>query len=192
MPMYEDLQRDAKNFTALLTHALTKRATYGNLFFTCLPSPIANQQLFDDANLIQQTAECLDFYAGVTHSGRTIDSNVKHQVLIGIYVYVWYQYDSLVQSYLNKPLLKLFQDHLGVSSLEQFEPDYYRSCLDELDDFCNWVFEKREQYQQTNKLFQIFPTNMQGSLHVQKNAPGLSWGTLFSGLMTKVGIKSLF
>ncbi|KTD07213.1 hypothetical protein [Legionella jamestowniensis] len=193
MPVYEDLQFKAKNLAVSLTHALVERVSYGGLFCTCFPS-ITNQQLFNDADLIRQTAECLDFYTGVTCSGKEITPRIRYHVLVGIYLYVWYQYDNLLQSYLNKPLLKLFQQHLGLSSLSQLEPEFYKSCLEELDDFCNWVYEKSNQYQQTHQLFQAFPSNMQGNLHIQKEqvTASLSWDNLFSGLMTKIGIKSLF
>ncbi|ASQ45424.1 hypothetical protein [Legionella clemsonensis] len=193
MPMYEDLQHNAKNLTVLLTHALGKQVTYGGLFCTCLPS-LTNQQLFNDADLIQQIAECLDFYRGITSAGKAITPHTRYLVLVGIYLYVWYQYDSLLQSYLNKPLLKLFQQHLGITSLNELKPEFYKACLEELDDFCNWVYEKSNQYQQTYKLFQAFPTNMQGNLHTQKEqiTASLSWDNLFSGLMTRIGIKGLF
>lgn len=193
MPMYESLQHDAKNLTELLTRAFIRQFSYGGLFCTCLPT-VTNQQLFNDAKLIQQTAECLDFYTGKTYSGIIITTHTRYRALVGIYLYIWYQYDNLLQSYLNKPLLELIKQHLGFNSLDQLEPEFYRACLEELDDFCNWVYEKSNQYQQTNKLFHTFPTNMQGNLHTQKEqlSASVSWGNLFSGLVTKVGIKSLF
>ncbi|KTC84184.1 hypothetical protein [Legionella brunensis] len=191
MPTFEDLQQDARSLSESLTHALAKQSSFGSLFCTwSLSTP--HKQLFDDAYLIQQTANCLDFYSGATHSGHVINSHTKHLVLIGIYAYVWFKYDNTLQWFLNKPLLGLLQQHLGIESLSELDLEIYKTSLMELENFCCWVYEKSTQYQQTKNLFEAFPTNMQGSLHAQRGQLASdSWGG-FSDLMTKIGIKSLF
>ncbi|WED43802.1 hypothetical protein [Legionella cardiaca] len=191
MPMFEDLLRDAKNFSESLTRALATKYSCGSLF--CLPT-LPSTELLNDAFLIQKTAECLCFYKGETHTGVTINQETKRLVLIGIYAYIWYQYDSALQWFLNKPLLELLQEHLGIESLSQLDIEIYKKSLLELENFCYWVYAKSNHYQQINSLFELFPTNMQGNLYSQKRRLNStsSWGTSFSGLMTKIGISSLF
>ncbi|KTD24764.1 Uncharacterised protein [Legionella lansingensis] len=189
MPKFQNLQQAAKGFSESLSRTSIRKYPAGALFFTCLPSPLSMQSL-NDAYLIEQTAECLDFY-----SGANVTEEVKYWVLLGMYVYVWHQYNSPLQWFLNRPLLKLVQEHLDAESLSDLGPSTCQKGLAALQTFCHWIFEYRNQYQQINALYEAFPHNMQGNIQLQMNngtSSASTWGTTIADLMTKIGVKSLF
>ncbi|MDI9817664.1 MULTISPECIES: hypothetical protein [unclassified Legionella] len=185
MPEFEEIQQNAKNFSEKLSRAYARQRSFGSFFCTCFPS-IPNAELAQAAYLIQQIAKCLDFYPNA-------DRETKKLVLIGVYSYVWYQYDNTVQWFLNRPLLKLLQQDMKIDSLTRLDARIYNKSLSELSLFCSWVYEESNKFQELNDLYHAFPVNMQGNLYLQKDEEASSypgWGTPFSHLM--IGIKGLF
>lgn len=182
---FADLQRDAKKFPEKLAKAYAKQSSFGGLFCTCL-SPIIDTNLFNHAQLIKKVAEGVDFYVEAS-------PETKKLVLIGIYVYLWHQYDTPLQWFLNRPLLNLLQVHLDLDSLVNLDRTIYENSLDELSNFSGWVFANRE-YSELKTLYEAFPPEMQGNIYTQRYtecSDGCSWGSTLSSLMTQIGIKSL-
>lgn len=185
MPEFAELQQYAINFPENLVKIYTKQCSTGSLFCACLP-PVANTQQFTDALLIQHIARGVDYY-----SEASIET--KELVLIGIFVYTWYQYGSNLQGFLNKPLLSLFQKILEIDSLAKLDRTIYENSLRELSNFSDWVYDNRE-YRELEPLYEVLPAEMQGNIHTQRNthpSDSSPWSSL-SGLMTQVGIKNLF
>lgn len=185
MPEFVNLQQKAMALPARLRKAYSKYNTFGGLFCTCLPS-MMNPQLLLDAQLIEQTAFCLGFY--LNSQDQQDADPIKEAVLIGMYIHIWYQYDSSLGWFLNKPLLALLQEHLELESLTNLDKTTYKNSLEELGYFTHWVYENRNSYKELNHLYQAYPAEMQDRLDEQRNALEChsSWSSILSTLATQL------
>ena len=152
------LQRKAKCLPEKLIKIQANQHAY-RFFCVCIPS--MDDKLLANAQLIQLTASCLDFYPDTSEK-------TKEKILIGIYAYVWYYYDNTLQSLFKPALIGLLKKHLGIETLTHLGETYYES-LQALDVFCHWVFYNRKQAI-INDLYKLFPPEMQGELYNQCQA----------------------
>ncbi|KTC85702.1 hypothetical protein Ldro_2027 [Legionella drozanskii LLAP-1] len=169
---YAELQNNAKIFPVRLAKAYAKQPLFGSFFTACFPTFIPNRVL-TDAQLIQQIAEGLEYYTDASIT-------TKKLVLIGIYIYLWHQYDNNLQWLLNKPLLTMFQEQLGVNSLSSLDQTLYESSLDKLSDFSYWVFSNR-RFRDLQALYEAFPAEMQGRIYTQRRNPPAEYSSWMGG-----------
>lgn len=183
---FTELQANAKIFPKRLAKMYAKQPSFGLFFTACFPPTIPTRVL-NDARLIQQIAEGLDYYTDVSIA-------TKKLVLIGIYVYLWLQHDSSLQWLFNKPLLTLFQEQLGVRTLSSLDQTLYKSSLEELSDFSYWVFRNR-RFRLLQALYEAFPADMQGKIYTQRRKPPAeysSWASSLPDLRNETDMKKIF
>ena len=181
---FDELHQRAMSFPEDLTKRYLKPCSSGILFYTCLPFE-PDSSLLNDAMLIQQIAEAIPLYSKVT-------IEIKKRVLVGVMAYTWFKYERSSQWFLNRPLLSLLQKNLEIDSLPSLDRAIYKNSLEELANFCNWVYENKES-RELGPLYEVLPPEMQGNIHLQLyNEPeeGSSWISL-SGLMTKIGMGNV-
>lgn len=183
---FAELQESAKIFPKKLAKAYAKQHSFGCFFTACFPATIPTRVL-TDAQLIKKVAEGLEYYTDASIA-------TKKLVLIGIHIYLWHQYDSSLQWLLNKPLLTLFQEQLGVRSLSNIDQTLYKSSLEELSDFSYWVFRNR-RFRILQALYEAFPAEMQGRIYTQRRHPPSEYSSWTSGLpdlRSETNMKKIF
>lgn len=159
MPTYAELKQCAQYLPNKLSKIYERQYTLGGIFCSCF-TPVVGGEVFNDALLIQQTAYCLEFY--------TEGDDTRLMVMTGMYIYIWQRYANTLQYLINKPFLGLLADHLEISSLADLDYAFYKASLDELDNFCNWVYSNRK-FSQLELLYNSYPTDMRANIHIQKN-----------------------
>lgn len=148
MPDYKDLSEKAKQLPGNLVVAHDKHYTYVSLFFTS----VFCTQAYIDAQLIQKSARCLDYYPG--------EGNEKKSALLGMYIYVARQnYNGKLTFFSDKTLLNLLHKNLNIQSFTEFDPDLIKQCYNALDKFSSWVYEHKH-FSEANDLFKVFPPDM--------------------------------
>lgn len=186
MPTYMVLQQQAYLLPEKLSKAYSKHYTLGGIFCSCAPSQVAGDSVITDALLIQHTGKCLEFYPG--------ENDAKLMALTGMYIYIWQRYGSAMHHLINKPFLDLLSDHLEVTSLVALDNTFYKSSLDELDNFCNWVYLNRK-FTELEVLYHLFPTDMRASINIQRNhqpTSEISFSNSVAGFMDNVWNNGLF
>lgn len=186
MPTFMVLQQQAWLLPEKLSKAYNKHYTLGGIFCSCAPSQVAGDSVITDALLLHHTGKCLEFYPE--------GNDVKLKALSGMYVYIWQRYGSALQHLINKPFLDLLSDHLEVNSLVALDNTFYKSSLDELDNFCNWVYSNRK-FTELEALYHLFPTDMRASIHIQKNqqpTSDISFSNAVTDFMDNVWNNRLF
>lgn len=164
MPTYAELKQSAQYLPRNLCKIYERQYTFGGMFCSCF-TPVAGGEVFNDALLIQHTANCLEFYDE--------DDDTKYMVLTGMYIYIWQRYVNTWQYLINKPFLGLLAEHLEISSLVGLDSAFYKNSLDELDNFCNWVYSNRK-FTQLELLYDSYPPDMRANIHIQKNQQAAS------------------
>ncbi len=159
MPTYTELKQCAQYLPNKLSKIYERQYTLGGIFCSCF-TPVVGGEVFNDALLIQQTANCLESYA--------VDDDTRFMVLTGMYIYIWQRYVNTWQYLINKPFLGLLAEHLEISSLVDLDNTVYKSSLDELDNFCNWVYSNKK-FSQLGLLYNAYPSDMRANIHIQKN-----------------------
>ncbi|CDZ78610.1 hypothetical protein BN59_02920 [Legionella massiliensis] len=183
MPEFAELQDSAKDFSRRLIRAYAHQYSAGAFFSTCIAFA-PNTQLISYANLIEEIANGINFY---------LPANIetKKLVLTGIFVHLWYQYNSNLQWFLNSPLIKLLQECLCINSLAEIDKTTYRECLNALINFCSWVNDN-QAFIEIQPIYDAMPAEMQGNLNSQRYAPFPEDFCLTSTLSELIVIKSPF
>jgi hypothetical protein len=158
MPTYTELKQRAHLLPLKLSRVYERQYTLGGIFCSCF-TPVIGGEVITDALLIQQTVTCLEFYSE--------GDDIKLLVLTGMYIYIWQRYGSTLQHLINKPFLDLLAEHLETTSLVDLDNVFYKASLDELDNFCNWVYSNRK-FTELELLYNSFPADMRANIHIQK------------------------
>jgi hypothetical protein len=153
MPNFTRLQKKAMYLSDNLHTNYLQNYTCGGLFSSCFPREGLGEGIMKDVDLIQRTACCLNHYPEAT-------DDKKFFVLQGMYIYVWQQYEGRLKRVFNQTFLTLLADHLAVNSLSEIDDITYTESIDELNNFCNWVF-RHKQYAGLDELYNAFPADMQ-------------------------------
>lgn len=183
MPEFAELHANAKIFSRQLARAYASQYSCGSLFLSCSPY-LPNKQLMDYADLVELIANALEYYPSP-------GIETKKLVLIGIYVYLWYHYDSSLQQFFNRPLFNLLQEHLAINSLAELDKTTYRNSLRELSIFSSWVNEN-QNIVELQLIYDVIPAEMQGNLNAQRYAPYPEDSTLAKVLSSVMAIRHPF
>jgi hypothetical protein len=183
MPEFAELYSNARIFSQKLARAYANQYSCGSLFPSCSPS-FMDKELMDYADLVELMADVLNYYPGST-------TESKKLVLIGIYVYLWYLYDSSLHWFLNRPLLNLLQENLDIGSLSELDKITYRSSLKELSIFFSWVSEN-QNFVEIQPIYAAIPAEMQGNLNAQQYAPLPESSTITKALSSLMAIRYPF
>jgi hypothetical protein len=149
--LFEQLQQKAKDLPNRLLSLYKKSQNHCLSFFTLLLS--SNDSAIDDANTIATLACSLDEEYDKplcdyldTHPenlGRDLQT-FKKQVLIGIYLIKWFQYNSVIFNNRANSLLSLFREDMEVSTLEELDENEYKLCLRSLSYYCSFVYHNKD------------------------------------------------
>lgn len=184
MPIYIDLLAKAKQLPEDLI--LTSQGGFEiKRFFTFFSPPVIHSQALIDARIIQKTAMCLDYYPDA-------DDDKKYKALMGIYLFIWKQYDTTISWVLNDPLLTLLQNNLEIKALDELDETFVVQCYKELNNFCTWVFQKHDQFKELNSLYHAFPSDMQVNIQAQiqiETTPEKAYECDLSSFFINLGIK---
>jgi hypothetical protein len=147
MTSFHRLLQNAKNLSKSLQRKDIKQRGCFTFFSALIP---ISEDAIKDATVITTLALNLDsrYDKGLKEYFREsildLDS-FKKQVLIGIYLLKWHQYNSVMNSYFNKPLIDLFRAHLEMSALEDMEDIKLTLCLKALSRYCSYVYHKDDE-----------------------------------------------
>ena len=79
----------------------------------------------------------------------------KYKTVIGMYLFTWHHYDNLVDKFINKPLIELFMQDLGIRFPFEMNEGSIESSLVTLREYCSYVYKnshKRAYKELNNKL----------------------------------------
>lgn len=202
MPEFARLQQNALNLTSRLERYFSKQQGCLNFFSVLIP----NHSVLNDAYTIGLLASCLDeahdktllLYIEKTHPDVFVNNkefeNFKFQVIWGIYLFKWLQYNSSVTTYLYKPLLDLFQLDLGMASPQDVDTYMIDESLKAFSLYCCYVYEQ----QHTSKLFNDLNSGLgpviQVDIHKIRNSifvQDSSFYGVYSTVMHTIGLDNM-
>ncbi|KTD06599.1 hypothetical protein Lgra_2542 [Legionella gratiana] len=167
-------------------------------FFSMLPDHVA----MDDASTISFLAQSLDetydlinYVKEVKRDPKlTLDefNEFRTKVIIGMYLVKWFQYNSIIKSYLHQPLIDLFRSHLGVESLEEIDKRFFDSCLSDLSYYCTFVYEKREEkiYSELNKRLGVtIQKEIHEAKHLSFHNGSSTMYDIYRGIINSLGLN---
>ncbi len=193
--------RDAKKLSEKVTKLfISKQGCIG--FFSALAP---NNSAIEDAAVISLLAQCLEKSnddalknyiekipecSFISHE-EFID--FKTRILVGIYLMKWSNYSSTMAYYANKPLIELFQQDLGIQSLEDMDVRIADASLEALSQFCSYVYENRHISHYADLSKQLGVT-IQLDIHKvrkEKCTESSSWCGIYTGIMRTMGMSNL-
>jgi hypothetical protein len=105
--------------------------------------------------LIQLVAEGLMHY--------TAKIETKKNVLVGIYLYVWQNYQDPWQQWTNNPFLDILSEDMEVKSMKEMDHQDMTDSLKALREFCTWVY-RNQMYTELSGLYKAFPADIMGRI----------------------------
>ena len=203
MPEFARMMQNARLLSKRLKQSNSLQTGYVSFFSTLIPNGFA----IEDALTIEMVAKILSegndvsLYAYI----QTIDQfavttlknfkDFKGAVLIGIYLLLWSRNNSTVCSYMNKPLIQLFQKDLGVQSPTEMDPILFDSSLAALSKFSSYVYANRKLQRSFADLDQRFGVSIQADIEnlrysrFIKEAP---FCDVYEGIRCALGLNKLF
>ncbi|KTD60661.1 hypothetical protein Lsan_1952 [Legionella santicrucis] len=198
MTQFAIFQQKAKRLAMCLARAYGQHAGCLSFFSILIPDNAA----MDDASTISllarsldETYDLLNYVKDVKRDPKlTLDdfNEFRTKVIIGIYLLKWFQYSSIINSYLHQPLIDLFRGHLGVQSLEEINKGFFDSCLSDLSYYCTFVYERREE-KTYSELNTRLGATIQKDIHEAKhlsfyNGSSALYG-IYRGIMGSLGLN---
>lgn len=148
MTRFNELQKNAKQLSERLHYKELHYSGSRCITFFSILAPTTDVAR-KDAITIALLASSLDNkYDPILrqHFNTTEDfSTFKEQVLTGLYLLKWFQYNSIMTGYLNRCLIDLFRKDLELPSLDSMKSAPFNLCLDSLSRYCSYLYTHKEK-----------------------------------------------
>ncbi|MCL9685777.1 hypothetical protein [Legionella maioricensis] len=201
MPEFATLLQDAKNLYKKLARRFMSQQGCMSFFSALVPNNTALKDALTISMLAQSLEETDDKYL-LSYIEKLSKSSVinhdeveefKTKVLVGIYLLKWSYYNSSVTSYLNKPLLELFQLTLEIQSPMEMDEWMVDESLQALGQYSSFVYENKHKQIYADLLVQL-GAKIQVDIHTTRNlkfAEDSSWYDVYTGIMNTLGMNTV-
>lgn len=201
MPEFTEFLQNAKTLSMKLTQHFVRHQGCFSFFSTMVP----NNSAIEDAFTISLLAESLEqsndehlksYFEGIHKLSFANDNefeNFKTNILVGIYLIKWFKYDSTVNYYINKPLIKLFQKELDLESPGEMDDRLAEAGLDALSQYCSYVYQNRKK-PAYSCLYKRLGASIQLDIHKTRKSnftEDSSWYGVYVELMHTVGMNKM-
>lgn len=157
MPEYRTLLENAKNIAQRLS---PKRNISG--FFCCYLFSTTDDGILKHAKLIESAANVLELYPAA-------NDQIKSLILQGLYLYIWQDYESLIQVISKRMFILILQEHMEINSPSELSDYKKLGYFSALEKFCYWVFCHQKEAKEIHRLFMELPNDMQAKFYELKH-----------------------
>jgi len=200
---FATIQENAKQLMQQLASTFVRpHGCFG--FFTSFIPQMMNSTAMEDARTLKLLASRLDhdqvelLHFVKNNTIQTLDfddvqfTEYKREILVGMYVMLWSQYEHSISYYINHGLIEQFQQSLKIKSLDELDGEKFERSLNALSVYCSFIYSKREDpvYQVLNS--RLGP-EIQATIHTVRFSRDTDNSTAgcFSGIMCSFGLNNM-
>lgn len=199
---FTKLKQNAINLYKKLTVSSCNTMGCFSFFSAYMPTKAVSQ----DAWTIGMVARSLheDYDQGLVNFTKTFASEpivtveelseFKRKVLIGIYLLIWSQYNSLTSNLMYQPLIHSIEQALDVRTLQDVDDELLNSSLTALSQYSSYIYEHRSEQLLFTDLNKRLGTTIQVDIETARHMKmqnASSWFEKYSGMFCALGINKM-